>query len=204
MICSGTGNSCFTITSFCLFLWKFFKCVLALLLEVMSVGWLVGRSVMQTFEMRKTADSDVFLHSYHLSCLTTFIFIHSFIHLFIHSYIHLFIKNVHSQNLNQARRTYWPLLGFVFALNSLISSWWFELASQESRTFWLSVCKYRTVTVQYSTDTPRQVQDSGSVCFCLDTNHLLRTLTSLFWFLYFLVADTQRYKRLPLSVSPSV
>ena len=36
----------------------------------------VGRSVTQTFEMFKTADSDVFLHSYHLSCHTTIIFIH--------------------------------------------------------------------------------------------------------------------------------
>ena len=39
--------------------------VLALLKEVMSVGWSVGlsvgRSVTHTFGMRKTADSDVFL-----------------------------------------------------------------------------------------------------------------------------------------------
>ena len=60
--------------------------------------------------MRKTADSDVFLHSYHLSCLITVIFIHSIIHSFIHS----FIKNVHSKIINQARRTYWPWLGLVF------------------------------------------------------------------------------------------
>ena len=48
------------------------------------VRWSVGRSVTQSFEMRKTADFDVFLHSYHLSCLTTFIFILSFIQSFIH------------------------------------------------------------------------------------------------------------------------
>ena len=42
-------------------------------IEVMSVGWLVGRSVgrvTQTFEMCKMANSDVVLHSNHLSCLT--------------------------------------------------------------------------------------------------------------------------------------
>ena len=54
-----------------------------------SVGWLVGQSVCrlvtQSFEMRKKADSDVFLHSYHLSCHTYF---HSVIHSFIHSFIH--------------------------------------------------------------------------------------------------------------------
>ena len=30
-------------------------------------------------------------------------------------FIHSFIKNVHSQILNQARRTYWPSLGLVFS-----------------------------------------------------------------------------------------
>ena len=49
-----------------------------------SVGRSVGRMVTQTFEMCKTADSDKFLHSYHLSCLTTFIFIHSFVCSLIH------------------------------------------------------------------------------------------------------------------------
>ena len=38
---------------------------------------------------------------------------YSVIHSFIHSFLYSFIKNVHSQNLNQARRTYWPLLGLV-------------------------------------------------------------------------------------------
>ena len=36
---------------------------------------------------------------------------HIHFHSFIHSFIHSFVKNVHSQILNQARRTYRPLLG---------------------------------------------------------------------------------------------
>ena len=35
------------------------------------VRWLVGRLVTQTYKTLKTANSVVFLHSYHLSCLTT-------------------------------------------------------------------------------------------------------------------------------------
>ena len=46
-------------------------------------------------------------------------FIYSFIHSSIHSFIHSFIKNVHSQILNQARRTYWPSLGLVRSLSLL-------------------------------------------------------------------------------------
>ena len=61
------------------------------------VSWLVGWSVEQTFKMRKTANSDVFFHSHHLSCFTTFIFIllfiHYFVHSFVHSFIHLFIHS---------------------------------------------------------------------------------------------------------------
>ena len=66
------------------------------------VGWLVSRSVgflvMQTFEMYKTADSDVFHYSYHLSYLTTFIFIHSF--------VHSFIKNIHSSKTFIYQKTF--------------------------------------------------------------------------------------------------
>ena len=55
----------------------------------------VGRSVTQTFEMSNTADSDVLFHSYHLSCLTIFIFIPLFIHTFIHSINQSFITFIH-------------------------------------------------------------------------------------------------------------
>ena len=60
-----------------------------------SVGRSVGQSVMKTFQMHQTADSTVFLHSSHLSCLFTLIFIvvHSFIPSFIHSFIHSFFHS---------------------------------------------------------------------------------------------------------------
>ena len=84
------------------------------------VGRSNGRSVTQTFDsdiskrlilryffipitFHAPPNSYSFIHS----------FIHSLIHPFIHSYIHSFMKNVHSQNLNQARHTYWPSLGLV-------------------------------------------------------------------------------------------
>ena len=60
------------------------ECVLALLQEVMSVGWSVGQSVgwsvTQMFEMYKMADPDVFLSV-------------------VHSFIYPFIINLYSQSL---------------------------------------------------------------------------------------------------------
>ena len=38
------------------------------------------------------------------------------IHSFIRSFIHSFIHSIHSDILNQARRTYWPSLGLVCSL----------------------------------------------------------------------------------------
>ena len=105
-----------------------------------SVGWSVGRSVTQTFEMRKTADSDVFLHSYHLSCLTTFIFIHSIIHLFIHSFIYIFIHSsktfIHKNLIKRG-----ALIGLHLALLYLFSTgyqksyWLIFIKPKEKETF---------------------------------------------------------------------
>ena len=68
----------------------------------MSFGWLIGLLVgwlvTQTFEMHKMADSDVFLHSYHLSFLIHIHF-HSVIHSFIHSSIHSKTSNSVSSSL---------------------------------------------------------------------------------------------------------